>query len=452
VELTVGPGGVARGVVIPPGDKSIAHRRLILAALANGPSRLEGLPASGDVVSTALALATLLTELRPPLEGWISESQRRLEGGGFTYDNPQPRVPELALEGRGRRAIEPATDAIDCGNAGTAMRLLAGVLASAEGTFRLTGDASLQRRPMERVAVPLRRMGADVTTADGHAPIVIRGGRLVGARIDTGVPSAQVKGAVLLAGLDAEGVTEVVESVPTRDHTERLLTALGCPLRRFPGGAAVERWEPPGHDGRIPGDTSGALFPIVAALASGGEVTIEEVGLNPTRTAYLEVLSRMGARIDMAVAGEDLGEPLGTVRATLAGDLRGTDVDAADLPLLIDEVPGLAALAAVATGASTFRGAGELRTKESDRLAGIVTAIRALGGHARVEGDDLVVEGGGLSGGTVGSLGDHRLAMAFAAVAPATGTGIRVRDADVAAISYPGYAAMLRSLGLDVEG
>ena len=239
--------------------------------------------------------------------------QARLDGGSFTSHNLQPRPPSLVLEGRGRGAIAAPETAIDCGNAGTTMRLLAGLLAPARGTFRLTGDESLRRRPMDRVAAPLRALGADVATTDGHAPITVRGRALSGVSVPLPVPSAQVKGAVLLAGLAADGRTVVVEPVPTRDHTERLLDALGCPVERRDGAVAIEAWQPSGFEGTLPGDISGALFPMIAAAASGGAVRIEGVGLNPTRTGVLAVLSRMGLVVRNESSSTVPGEPVGAI-------------------------------------------------------------------------------------------------------------------------------------------
>ena len=452
MRLTVGPGRRTSGTLVPPGDKSIAHRWIILASIAEGRSELRGIPGAGDIVSSATSLAAVLPELRPQLEGWTLQMQARLDGGSFTSHNLQPRPSSLVLEGRGRGAIAAPETAIDCGNAGTTMRLLAGLLAPARGTFRLTGDESLRRRPMDRVAAPLRALGADVETTDGHAPITVRGRALSGVSVPLPVPSAQVKGAVLLAGLAADGRTAVVEPVPTRDHTERLLEALGCPVERRDGAVAIQAWQAPGFEGTLPGDISGALFPMIAAAASGGAVRIEGVGLNPTRTGALGVLSRMGLVVRHESSSTVLGEPVGAIELGSSGELGGIRVRAAEMPGIIDEVPGLAALAALADGESRFEGAGELRFKESDRLTAVSEAIRALGGEAAVERDDLVVAGGGLVGGRVDARGDHRLAMAFASVAPGTERGVIVPDASAASISFPGFPSALRSLGLDVEG
>jgi 3-phosphoshikimate 1-carboxyvinyltransferase len=330
------------------------------------------------------------------------------------------------------------------------MRLLAGVLASSPFDARLVGDASLSSRPMERVAEPLRRMGAEVTTDGGHAPIDVRGGSLRGIDYATPVPTAQVKGAVLLAALGAIGTTTVREPSPTRDHTERMLLALGAPLERDGAAVTVAPFQHAGFEGRCPGDPSSAAFLVAAAALTGSAITIEDVGLNPTRTHFLEVMARMGVVVEGALVREEMGEPVGSLRVRRGTRLRPTRVEAAELPALIDEIPVLALLAAHCSGDSWFLGAGELRVKESDRLAGVVAGIRGLGGHAAEEGDDLVVAGGGLDGGTASSAGDHRLAMAFAVGALRAQGPSTVEGADAAEVSFPGFAQTLASLGARV--
>lgn len=333
------------------------------------------------------------------------------------------------------------------------MRLVAGLVSSSRFETVLIGDPSLSARPMERVARPLREMGAAVTTDGGRPPIRILGSTLHGIRFEPEVPSAQVKGAVLLAGLAAEGTTTVAERVPTRDHTERLLRVLGAPIRGQGADIALEGpYQHEGFRGTIPGDPSAAAFLLGAAALTGGEVTIPGVGLNPTRVHLLHVLGRMGVQVEMEIEGEELGEPLGTMRLRPTRSLRGVDVPADELPLVIDEIPLLAALAAHAEGPSRFRGAAELRVKESDRLSVLAGGIRALGGEAVDEGDDIVVGGGGLAGGSVRSAGDHRLAMAFVVAALAARRPSVVGGVEVAAVSFPGFVSLLRSLGADVEG
>ena len=325
------------------------------------------------------------------------------------------------------------------------------MLASTDFSSVLTGDDSLASRPMERVAAPLRAMGAEVRTTDGHPPLRIAGTPLRGIRHAPSVPSSQVKGAVLLAGLEAEGETTVVELAPTRDHTERALGHLGAPVRLEGTAVSVGRFRHDGFAATVPGDVSSAAFLVAAAALTGGELRIERVGLNPSRTHFLEVLDRMGVRTHVEVEGEELGEPVGTLAVAAVSTLRGTTVTARELPLVVDEVPILATLAAHARGETRFLGAGELRVKESDRLGGLANAVRALGGHAGVEGDDLVLAGGGLAGGSVSSGGDHRMAMAavvagLGATGPVTIDGIGAAD-----VSFPGFIDVMRTLGAGVE-
>ena len=331
------------------------------------------------------------------------------------------------------------------------MRLMAGVLASYSVEARLTGDESLTVRPMERVAEPLRAMGADVRTTGGRPPVTVRGGPLDGIRHVAPVPSAQVKGAVLLAGLAAEGPTTVVEPVSTRDHTERAIRHLGAPVRTKGSSVTVSAFRHPGFQGEVPGDISSAAFLVVATALAGGSLVIHDVGLNPTRTHLLDVLSRMGVHSRPTVDRDELGEPAGTLEVEPPSALTGVTVEAAELPLLIDEVPVLAILAANAAGRTRFRGAAELRVKEIDRLAAIAGGIRALGGQAEVDGDDLVIEGGGLRGGTVSSLGDHRMAMAFAVSGIAASGPVVVEGLEAAEISFPGFARTLAALGARIE-
>jgi 3-phosphoshikimate 1-carboxyvinyltransferase len=331
------------------------------------------------------------------------------------------------------------------------MRLMSGVLAACPFEARLVGDASLSARPMERVAEPLRKMGAHVETAGGHPPVVVRGGALEGIRHVAAVPSAQVKSAILLAGLEADGETSIAEPAPTRDHTERALRHLGVPVRVEDGRVALTAFRYEGFAATVPGDVSSAAFLLVAAALSGRALSIEGVGLNPSRTYLLRVLDRMGVRTSTDVLGDECGEPVGVLSAEPCAGVTGTAVDRAELPLLIDEIPALAMLAAHAEGESRFRGAGELRVKESDRLGGMVEAIRDLGGRARVEGDDLVVAGGGLAGGRASSGGDHRMAMAIAAGGLAATGPVTIDGMEAAEVSFPGFVDTLSALGARIE-
>lgn len=454
MRVRITPGPIRSGEVRVPGDKSIAHRWLILAATARGRSRVEGLPASLDVRSTAACLAQLSGRGRPSLEAWVRNALDATEGNASTWNGAlEGRAsPVLEVEAEGLAAlVDPRAD-LDCGNSGTTMRLLAGTLASSSWRSVLVGDSSLSARPMERVAVPLREMGATITTVDGHAPIHVVGAHLHGISCVLPVPTAQVKGAILLAGLAAEGSTIVEEPAQTRDHTERALAALGAPIATtglevtLLGGFQHE-----GFAGAVPGDASSAAFLLAAAILSGAELTITGVGLNPTRLHFLEILDRMGAVTSRRLDAEELGEPVGDIGVAPGSDLSGTRISAEELPLVIDEVPVLAALATQARGETRFMGAGELRVKESDRLSGVVDGIRALGGHARAEGDDLVVKGAGLAGGRVEVAGDHRLAMALAVAALAAGAPCEIEGMEAADVSFPGFLPTLRALGASVE-
>lgn len=332
------------------------------------------------------------------------------------------------------------------------MRLLAGVAAAAPFTTMLVGDESLSRRPMERVARPLRAMGARVTTTDGTAPVEVEGGPLIGIRFEPEVPSAQVKGAVLLAAAAASGTTTVVERVQTRDHTERLLAALGGEVTWADG--AVELRGPvelPPVSGTVPGDPSSAAFLAAAAAVTGGAVELADVGLNRSRLGWVDVLRRAGAALETATQRETVGEPAGSLSAGASSGPLPVRVPADELPLVVDEVPVLAAVAAHAGGESRFEGGAELRVKESDRLASLVEGLRGLGGEAAVEGDDLVVAGGGLRGGAASAAGDHRVAMALVVAALAAEAPCEIDGVEAAAVSFPGFGATLRALGADLE-
>ena len=452
MRAVVHPGGFGGGAARVPGDKSIAHRWLLLAATGEGRSELRGLPAGLDVKATA----SCLTELSPAqprgaLDGWASSPAPEADPDRSTTNDPRPRALDLVLEAQGRGALEAPARPLDCANSGTTMRLLAGVLAGLPFEARLIGDDSLSGRPMERVAEPLRAMGAEVRTTDGHAPMVVRGGGLRGIEHRLPVPSAQVKSAVLLAGLAAEDETTVVEPAPTRDHTERALAHLGAPVAFEPGRATVRAFQHGGFSAAVPGDVSSAAFLVAAAVLTGSSLEIAHVGLNPTRTHFLDVLGRMGADVRASVEREELGEPVGTLTVEAGRRLEGTTVEAAELPLVIDEVPVLALAAAHARGETRFEGAGELKVKESDRLGALEGAIVALGGEARVEHDDLVVGGGGLRGGRAPASADHRIVMATAVAALAAREPTTIEGVDAADVSFPGFLDALRTLGAKVD-
>jgi 3-phosphoshikimate 1-carboxyvinyltransferase len=427
-------GGSFTGTLRVPGDKSISHRALLLGALAEGTSTVEGLSTGEDVAATARAVAALGAEVQ------------REEGSG--------RV--VVSGGRGR--LRPPGSPLDLGNSGTGLRLLAGLVATLAGPTTLTGDASLRTRPMDRVAEPLGRMGAELRGQGPRClpPVTVVGGPLVGIDYTTPVASAQVKSAVLLAGLAADGETIVREAVRTRAHTEEMLARAGARLSvTEEESGRVVRLQPSELrpvDTRVPGDPSQAAFWLVGALvAPDSTVTVEDVELGAERTGFLEVLRRMGARLEVAASSDGVGRI--TARTS---ELSATEVEAAEIPSL-DEVPVLAVAAARARGLTRFRQMGELRVKESDRLAGTAAVLTAFGVEVRVEGDDLLVTGrpGPLEPARVDALDDHRLAMA-AAVAAAAGTGGGQRSTivgwDAVATSYPGFLQALAALRHDGGG
>jgi 3-phosphoshikimate 1-carboxyvinyltransferase len=453
MRVRVSPGGAIEGTTRVPGDKSIAHRWLLLAATARGRSALVDLPGSLDVRSTASCLAAVSGKGRPALDTWASKDFGWAEGHGSTWNVrlPGSDATTLEVEGEGRSGLVGSVHDLDCGNAGTAMRLLAGVLTSASFRTTLTGDESLRARPMDRVVVPLRSMGAHIESTDGHAPLRIEGRDLKGVTYTARVPTAQVKSSILLAGLDADGQTSVIEPAPTRDHTERAIRALGGPVVFEDSGVTVSRFQHEGFTGSVPGDPSSAAFLIAAAAISGSEITIEDVGLNPSRLHFLEVLARMGVRTERRIEREELGEPVGELWVAPCPGVRSVRVEHDEIPLVIDEIPILAMLAQLANGDSWFLGAAELKVKESDRLAAIAQGILALGGHAGVEGNDLVVAGGGLEGGIAHAGGDHRMAMALIVAASGARGPVEVDGADAADVSFPGFAETISQMGASIE-
>jgi 3-phosphoshikimate 1-carboxyvinyltransferase len=410
-----------------PGDKSIAHRYAILAALASGRSTLTHFAPGADCRSTLACLRALGVEIEEGPLGMV-----RVLGRGF---------------GQLRSAVAP----LDCGNSGTTMRLIAGVLAGHPFDTTLAGDASLSRRPMRRVIEPLERMGARIDAAEGRPPMTIHGARLRAIAYQPSTPSAQVKSAVLLAGLHTDGVTSVTEPAATRDHTERALVAFGGrvqvdgPTVSLEGGQRLEA-----RSLMVPGDFSSAAFWLVGAAAlPGSRVEIEDVGLNPTRTALLGALERFGARVEVHVTTTDAGEPRGTV--IVEGDRMGhLEIAPSEVPGLIDELPAIAALAAHG-GDVIVRGAGELRVKESDRIAALVAGFRALGIDAEEHADGFAIcappSGAPRpTGGRADAQGDHRMAMAFAIAALGAEQPSAIAGADVVGISYPGFFDTLSQL------
>ncbi len=408
--LTVGPEGPLTGRLRVPGDKSISHRALLLAALAPGRSSIGGLSDGADVVGTRRAVEALGAAT-------TDEGGRVLVDGGDLHE---------------------AGGLVDVGNSGTTIRLLSGLVAARPWFTVLAGDASIANRPMDRVAVPLRLMGATVDGRDDGRlpPLAVRGGDLRGITYRTPVPSAQVKGAVLLAGLGAEGDTVVEEAVPTRAHTEELLARFGADVEATPGGIRVRRSTPERFTYDVPGDPSQAAFWVVAAsLVPGSDLVVEDLYLGPARSGFLDVLTRMGADLEI---DHDEAAGTGSVRVRAAA-LAATTVEGSEI-VGLDEVPALAVAAAAAEGVTRFVDVGELRVKESDRLASVSGLVRAVGGHAEVDGDALVVEGGAIAGGVVDSSGDHRIAMAAAVAGLASAGGaVTIEGWDAVATSYPGF-------------
>ncbi len=417
-----------RGSCRVPGDKSISHRAAILGALAGGTTRVHGLSPAGDCRATIRALRTL---------GVRIERGARRGTDAEVVDVHGPLDPTPRDAGR-----------VDCGRAGTAMRLLAGVIASYPIAARLTGDPQLLNRPMGRVAEPLREMGARVGLADGgRPPIHVHGGDLHGIDYRVPVASAQVKSAVLLAGLRAEGPTTVTEPHPSRDHTERMLEAMGARIAREDGSIRVWASALQPSEFTVPGDASSAAFLwTAAAIVPGSGVTVEDVGLNPGRIRFLEVLRRMGGDVEIEITGESSGEPVGRARVRHA-DLQGTTIEPDEVPALIDELPLLGLLATQAEGVTRVRGAAELRVKESDRIAGLTEGLGILGGKAEQDADGFAVQGPTrLLGGEVDGRGDHRLAMTFAVAGLAADGDVHVRGLAFAADSFPGFDRAVRAL------
>jgi 3-phosphoshikimate 1-carboxyvinyltransferase len=424
-------GGVPlRGRVRVPGDKSMSHRALLFAALAEGTSRVRHLSPGEDVARTGALVDALGARVRdmPGADGERAAS-----------------VASPGVDG-----LREPDAVVDCGNSGTTMRLGLGLLAGRPFHAVLTGDDSLVRRPMARVAEPLRTMGARVDGRDGgnFAPLAVRGGSLHSVRYELPVASAQVKSSLVLAGLQADGTTEIVEPAPTRDHTERMLGALGVALDRPDERTLrVHAGEPRPFELDVPGDPSSAAFFVVAAcLTPGSDVVVEEVCLNPTRVAFVEVLARMGADVAARVTGERAGEPVGEIHARTS-ELRGAVVAGDEVPSLIVENPVLAVAAAFADGVTEFHDARELRVKESDRIATVQQELSQLGVAVEPRPDGMLVRGGRPRAATLKSHGDHRVAMAGAVAAIAIEGESTVRGWNAVAVSYPAFADDLVALG-----
>ena len=429
IHLVVHPGTLTGSSLSVPGDKSIAQRALILSAIAEGESVIRGVPSGADCASCAAVLREL----------------------GVRIDNSGEG--RIVVYGSGMNSLSPASSALDCGNSGTCMRLLTGLLSAQSFDAKVVGDESLMRRPMQRVADPLVEMGASISTDGGHAPINVSGGRSLAA-IDyqLPVPSAQVKSAILLAGLYANGVTSIHEPDVTRDHTEKLLEVFGCPVSVRSGAVSVSGpAQLRSHEIDIVGDFSAAAFFVVAGTISGkDDLSIPNVGINPTRTGLLDVLKQMGAKIAVTPGRSSGGEPVGELRISPA-QLNGVDVPAGIVSRAVDEFPVLFVAAAVANGTSRFSGLAELRHKESDRVATMATALRALGVDISTKDDSVVIKGGCIGGGTVDCAGDHRAGMALAIAGLVADNPVSVAGAEAIDVSYPGFIGACRDLGMNAK-
>lgn len=414
-----------------PGDKSIGHRAVMLSAIADGTSRVTGLSGGEDNRSTVACFRALGVDIADAGPG------------------------ALVVRGVGLRGLRDPAGDLDCGNSGTTMRLMAGILAGQPVSARMVGDASLSRRPMRRVLDPLVAMGADVVAegTDGRPPLRVRGGGLHGIAWTSAVASAQVKSAILLAGLCAGGETSVTEPALSRDHTERMLRRRGVDVQTRGlrvSLRAVERLE--AMDVDVPGDPSSAAFPLaVAALLAEAGVVVQGVGVNPTRTGFLDALAAMGAPVTVSEGPDAGGEPTGDLRLGRA-DLRGAVIEGALVPRLIDEVPVLAVLATQARGETVIRDAAELRVKESDRIAVVAAQLRAMGARVEERPDGMIIEGSTpLHGAVLESHGDHRIAMAGAVAALIASGETVIEDVECVATSFPGFVELLRRIAPGAE-
>ena len=438
MRLLATPGGPLRGEIRVAADKSISHRAVMLGAIATGASRVRNLLQGEDVLATIVALRRMGVSIQK-----VDEK---------ADDN------EYVIHGVGLRGLRPPDAALDMGNSGTALRLMTGLLCGQHWPATLTGDESLRARPMGRIIEPLTDMGAVIAAADGKPPLTLSPApRLRGIHYAMPVASAQVKSCLLLAGLYAEGVTSVTEPWPTRDHTERMLAAFGCPPTIDEGKISVRGSAGEGEGGlrgceiRVPADLSSAAFFLVgASIVGGSDVLLPGVGVNPSRNGVLTILKRMGADIELRAPATVGGEPVADLRVRAAG-LRGCRIDGSDVASAIDEIPAIAVAAACARGVTEIRGAGELRVKESDRIGGVAAGLKALGVAVEEHADGLTINGGVLRGGRVESRGDHRIAMAFAVAGGAAKDPVEVLDCENIATSFPEFCRVARQAGLDLH-
>ena len=423
------PGGNLSGNIRVPGDKSMSHRSIILSSIAEGSSHISGFLQGEDSLNTITAFEQL----------------------GVTIERDQDQVRVVGAGLHGLR--KPQTD-LDMGNSGTAMRLLLGLLAGQDFDSRLIGDSSLSSRPMGRVIEPLQLMGASIESEPGdRAPLQIKGtGGLKAIEYDMPVASAQVKSCLLLAGLYAQGTTVVREPAPTRDHSERMLRGFGCEVYSADSEISIRgRQSLTACDLEIPADISSAAFFMVAAsIAANSDITLQHVGVNPTRTGVIEILKLMGADIDLVNPRIISGEPVADIRVRSA-ELRGIDIPMYLVPLAIDEFPVLFVAAASAEGTTRLGGAEELRVKESDRIQVMADGLVALGINAQTQADGISIEGGEIAGGEVDSRGDHRIAMAFSVASLRAGDEIRIDDCANVNTSFPGFVDLAREAGIRIS-
>jgi 3-phosphoshikimate 1-carboxyvinyltransferase len=430
IDYRIQPGGKLVGRVRVPGDKSISHRSVMLGSLAQGETRVTGLLEGEDVLSTLGAFRAMGVRAEGPDKG------------------------KLVIHGAGLRGLKASRTALDMGNSGTAMRLMAGILAGQAFNSELIGDESLSKRPMQRVSEPLGRMGAVIDTAEGgRPPLRIKGGqKLRGIEYPMPVASAQVKSSLLLAGLYAQGETVVTEPAPTRDHTERMLRGFGYEVRTkgtrisLRGGGRLKA-----SNIDVPADISSATFFLVgASIAPGSDLVLEHVGINPTRIGVPNILKLMGADLELLNKREVGGEPVADIRVR-AAKLHGIRIPEDQVPLAIDEFPAIFIAAAVASGETVLTGAQELRVKESDRIAVMAQGLKQLGIDARETPDGIIIKGGRLQGGEIDSHGDHRIAMSFAMAGLVAAGPVTVRDCKNVDTSFPSFAPLAQGTGLSIE-
>jgi 3-phosphoshikimate 1-carboxyvinyltransferase len=426
IDRTLHPARTLRGEVITPGDKSISHRSIMFGSLAEGTTRVRGFLTGEDNLSTLKAFQALGIAIR------------------------QGKPGELEIEGRGLDGLQEPGDVIDCGNSGTTMRLMSGLLAGQAFFSVLTGDQYLRRRPMKRVVTPLAAMGARIWGRRGGelAPLAIQGSRLTPISYVSPLASAQVKSAVLLAGLYAEGETTVREPHLSRDHSERMLTWFGADVRPFPGGVTIAgRPQLVARDMLIPGDISSATFFLVAGLITpGAELLIRNVGLNPSRSGAIEILRAMGGKLELLDEREQSGEPVADI-VVRHSRLRGIEIGGEVVPRAIDEFPVLSVAAALAEGTTTIRDAEELRVKETDRIAAMASELSKLGAAVEPTADGMIIHGcEQLQGGVVTSHGDHRIAMSCAIASLVASGPVTIGDTACTETSFPGFWELLESV------